>query len=247
MRSATTIGADIVDILQQADGAHVDVLIAEGEVVAAGVGIAALNGGEDLGQGHVHGQQLVGIGFDLILAGGAAEGGDVDDAGNLLQLAADEPVLRGLEFIERIAAAGELIAVNLADGRPGRELRLQSIGQGQGLETVQHFLLVAEVVAVEIEIELYVAETEDADGAHLVEVRGAVQRGFDGNGHLLFHLFGRPGGILGDDLDQWRRGIGIGFDVEFGKGVDAHLQRDDEYDEHDGAVPQQGSDQCLHA
>ena len=71
--------------------------------------------------------------------------------------------------------------------------------------------------------------------------------GFHGNGHLLFHFFGRPRGVLGDDLDQGRRRIGIRFDVEFGKRVDADLQRDDEYDEHDGAVLQQGSDQCLHA
>ena len=80
--------------------AHVDALIAEGEVVASGVGIAVLDGGEDLGQGHIHGQQLVGISFDLVLAGGPAEGGDVDNAGNLLQLAADEPVLRSFKFIE---------------------------------------------------------------------------------------------------------------------------------------------------
>ena len=140
-----------------------------------------------------------------------------------------------------------MIAVDLADGRPGGELGLQSTGQGQRLQTIQDFLLVAEVVAVEIEVELYVAETEDADGAHLFEVRGAVERGFDRNGDLLFHLFGRPRGVLGDDLDQRRRWIWISFNVEFEKSVDADLQGDDEYDEHDGAVLQQGSDQCLHA
>jgi hypothetical protein len=76
---------------------------------------------------------------------------------------------------------------------------------------------------------------------------GAVQRRFHGNGNLLFHLFGRPRGILGDDLHQGRGGVRIRFDVEFDKRVDADLQRDDERDEHNGAVLQQRSDQCLHA
>jgi hypothetical protein len=58
-------------------------LIAQGEIVASGVGIAVLNGVEHLGQGHVHGQQLVGVRFDLILTGCATKGGDVDDARNL--------------------------------------------------------------------------------------------------------------------------------------------------------------------
>ena len=72
----------------------------------------------------------------------------------------------------------------------------------------------AEVVAVEVEVELDVGEAEDADGAHLIEVRCAVQRGFDGHGDLLLHLFGGPGGVLGDDLDERWRGVGVGFDVE---------------------------------
>ncbi len=103
-------------------------MIAEGEIVTSGIGITVLNGVEDLWQGDVHRQQLIGVHFDLILTGRAAEGRDVDNAGNLFQLAADEPVLRGLKLIERITSAGELIAVDLADRRPWGELRLQPIG-----------------------------------------------------------------------------------------------------------------------
>jgi hypothetical protein len=80
------------------------------------------------GQSDVHRQQLVWIGFDLVLTCCATEGRDIDDAWNLFQLAADEKVLRGLELIERIAAAGELVAVDFTDGRPGRELGLQAVG-----------------------------------------------------------------------------------------------------------------------
>ena len=44
-------------------------------------------------------------------------------------------------------------------------------------------------------------------------MRSAIQRGFYRNSHLLFHLFGRPRGVLRDDLDQGRRRVWILGDV----------------------------------
>ena len=61
--------------------------------------------------------------------------------GTCFELAADEPVLRGLDLVEGVAGADELIAIDLADGRPGRELRLEIVGQGEGLEAVEDLLL----------------------------------------------------------------------------------------------------------
>ena len=79
--------AHVVERMQQADAADIDALAADGEVVAAGVGIAVGDGVDHLGHGDAVGEQLVGVDFSLILARGAAEGGDVDDAGDLLDLA----------------------------------------------------------------------------------------------------------------------------------------------------------------
>ena len=77
-------GADVVGTVDLAEGADVDVLIAELEVVAAGVGVGGLDGVDDLRERDAVAEELVGVGLDLVLARGAAEGGDVDDAGNLL-------------------------------------------------------------------------------------------------------------------------------------------------------------------
>ncbi len=82
-------GADVVGVVDLAEGADVDVLVAELEVVAAGVGVGGLDGVEDLREGDAVAEELVGIGLDLILARGAAEGGDVDDAGDLFEFAAN--------------------------------------------------------------------------------------------------------------------------------------------------------------
>ena len=109
-RHAVVLGDDdvahVVDRVQQADAADVDALAADGEVVAAGVGIAVGDGVDDLGHGDAVGEELAGIDFSLILARGSAEGGDVDDAGDLFDLANEQPVLRGLELVERITGAG---------------------------------------------------------------------------------------------------------------------------------------------
>ena len=65
--------AHVVERVQQADAAHIDALAAHGQVVAARVGVAVLNGGDDLGHGDAVGQQLGRIDFGLVLARGAAE------------------------------------------------------------------------------------------------------------------------------------------------------------------------------
>ena len=94
--------------MQQPDAAHVHALAAEREIVSAGVGVAVLNGVDDLGHGDAEREQLVGIDLRLILARRSAKDGDVDDARHLLHLADQEPVLRGLQLIQRVAGPGKL-------------------------------------------------------------------------------------------------------------------------------------------
>ncbi len=139
---------------------------------------------------------------------------DVNDAGNLLDLAADEPVLRGFYFVQAVAVTDETIAINLADGRPGRKLRREIRRQSNELQAVQDFLAVPVIVAVVVEIELYVAQAENRDGANILKARNSEENGFDGDGDLTLHFFGGPGGILRDHFDERRRRIGIGFDVQ---------------------------------
>ena len=53
----------------------------------------------------------------------------------------------------------------------------------------------------------------------------AGQGHFQGNGDLAFHLLGGGAGPLGDDLDDRRRRVGVGLDVDVVEGVAAHAAR----------------------
>src|SRR5208282_2951192 len=176
-RNAVVLGDQnalhLAHVVQQADAADVGILTAESEIAAAHVGIAGADRGDHLGQIDVELDQLLGIHLGLILAGGAAEGGHINDAGNLLHFPADHPVLLGFEGVERIGRAGDDVAENFAGGRPGRELGLEVRGKGDELDAVEGLLPVAEIIAAILEIELHVTQTEQADGARDIEVRDA--------------------------------------------------------------------------
>ncbi len=67
-----------------------------------------------------------GVDLHVVLLGLAAVARDVDDALHLLELALEDPVLGGLQVLERVALADDAVAEHLADRVPGRELRLQA-------------------------------------------------------------------------------------------------------------------------
>ncbi len=70
----------------EADFADVDLLLALLDEVAAGVDVVVGDLLLDLADGEAVGDELVGVDADLVLAGDAAEAGDVDDAGDGLEL-----------------------------------------------------------------------------------------------------------------------------------------------------------------
>ena len=176
--------------------------------------IARADCGEHLRQCDVVLQQLLRVDLSLVLLRSAPEGGDINDSGHLLELASYKPVLRGLDLVQAVTLALQLIAVNLADCRPGRELRFQALGQRDGLQAIQNFLTISEVIGIEVEVQLDITQSEKADGTHILQSRNPVQDGFNWHRDLLLHLLSRPRGILRDHIDERRRGIGICLDVE---------------------------------
>jgi hypothetical protein len=87
---------DVVDVAVQANLADVDLLFSLFDEAAAGVLVVVGQLLFQLADGEPVGDQLVGIDADLILAGLAAEAGDVDDAGHGFELLFQGPVFQRL-------------------------------------------------------------------------------------------------------------------------------------------------------
>ena len=238
--------AHVVERVEQADAANVDALAADRKIVAARVGVAAGDGVHHLRHGDAVRQQLVGVDLGLILARGASKRSHIDDPRHLLDLANHQPVLRGLEFVQRISRTCELITINFAHRRFRRELRLKTIRQRHLLQAIQRFLAIGEVIAPKIEIHLDVAESKDADRADLIQFRRAVQSRLQRDRHLLLHLLRRPRGILRDKLDHRRRRIRVGLDVELQEGIGADRQHRQKHNENDVAIAKENANQRLH-
>src|SRR5262249_29558905 len=62
---------------------------------------------------------------------------------------------------------------------------------------------------------------------------------------VTFHLLGRLPWPLCDDLDDRRRGIGIGLDVECGEGYKAQAEKSRERDQHERAPQQAEGNQAT--
>ncbi len=112
---------DIIKGLQQAQAAHGIFLAAEQHKLAAGVAIVIANSRDDIREADGIFVQAVGINPDLVLQDMAADGEDIGNAGNSLQLIFDDPVINftqpGIRFFTfgiRAGIAMEIIDKNLA-------------------------------------------------------------------------------------------------------------------------------------
>ena len=240
---------DISHVAEEALDANVYLLQTCFDEAAPGVGVVIGELLLDLADAQAVRDQRVRIHADLIFAGDAAEAGDIHHVGNGLELLFERPVLDGFQFHQVVLGIGALqrVPVNLADRTPVRaHLRLQAIGKRDLRKPFQDFLPVPIVVGIVVEDKHHAGEAEKRDGAQMREVRQSIHLNFDGNGDLLFDLFGGAAGPLGDDLDVVVRDVRIGFHrqvVERDRTPDQqqHRQR-----EHHEAVIQREIDEALH-
>ena len=109
---------------EQPEGPDVVRLAAQGQDVAADVGVRVVDGVLHLLERHVVLAEQPGVDQDLVLLDRPAVAGHVDDAGDRLQGALEDPVLHGLELVGGVAGAFQHVADDLAGRAPGREPRL---------------------------------------------------------------------------------------------------------------------------
>ena len=166
----------------------------------------------------------------MVLFGGAAEGRHIDDSRHPLEFSSDLPILDRFQIGKVLVCADHFISINLGNCRPGRDGRLDILGQGNQLQPVEDFLPISKILGPKLKVDFDVAEAEDGEGTDIGERRHRLQGNFGGNRDGPFNLFSRPSRILGDDFDHGRRGIRVGLHVQHVKRVEP--PEEEEYPEH---------------
>src|SRR5271156_3211543 len=208
---------DIFDTAEQAHRANIDLLQAGFDETASRVGVVARQLLFYLGDAQAVGDELVRVHLHLILAGDAAEAGDVHDVGHGLKLLFERPVFDGFQLHQVVAGIGasERVPKNLPNGAPVRaQLRLHILRQGGLRQPLERLVAGPVVRGLIVENKHHAGKPEQRDGAEMLEMRNSVHLNFNGDGDLLFDFFGGATGPLGDDLDVVVRHVRIGFDGE---------------------------------
>ena len=236
-RHAALLGQyDIADVVHRgddADAADIDRLFADRDGAAADIGIARRNRGHDLRQRQPIGHHAVEIDLGLELLGLSAEHGDVGDTGHDAQLAFDHPVLQRLELHDVHARRpGKLVAKDFADASGGRDHRQDAGRQNRILQPVDGLLTNEMIVAAVFELQTDKAQSVDGVGADELQAGRAGDRDLDRNRDVALDFLRRLACLLGDDLDDRRRRIGIGLDVQGQESNAADTEKGRERDHH---------------
>ena len=95
----------------------------------------------------------------------------------------------------------------------GRNHRRYRCWQCRVFQAVRNLLANEIVIAAIFELQPDEAERENCVRADISEAGRAGDRDLQRNCDVALDLLGRLAGILRDDLDDWRGGVGIGFDI----------------------------------
>src|SRR5262249_20869546 len=97
--------ADVVEVSDQTDPAHVEGLFAEIQDVRADVLVGRRERRQQRPEREPVAAKTVGVDIDLVLSDQSAETGYIDDSVNLLELPFENPVLCGLFLEKRVSVA----------------------------------------------------------------------------------------------------------------------------------------------
>src|SRR5581483_10130622 len=192
--------AEVLHAADEPDATHHGDLRPDVDRIAADIDVAVAQRLQQLRQREAVGHELVEVDLQLVGLGLAAPAGDVDDARNGAEAALQHPVLQGLEVEHAVAGRpDETVAVDLADGAGGRDLRLHVVGQLRQLrQAVEHLLQRLLVGVVERELKLHVGQAIERYRADGLQVADAGGLRLDRDGDVALDLLGREPGALRD-------------------------------------------------
>ena len=179
------------------------------------------------------GHHAVEVDLGLEFLGFSPQHGDVGDAGHDAQLAFDHPILQRLEPHDVHARRSrQLVAKDLADAAGGRDHRQHAGRQHRILEPVEGLLTHKMIVATVFELQADEAEPVDGVGADELQAWRRGDRDLDRDRDVTLDFLGGLALLLGDDLDDRRRRVGIGLDIQGQEGSVAETEEGRERDHH---------------
>ena len=126
----------------------------------------------------------------------------------------------------------QLVAEDLADAAGGRDHRQHAGRQHRILQPVDGLLAHEMIVAAVFELQADEAQRVDGVGADELQAGRAGDRDLDRDRDVALDFLRRLAGLLGDDLDDRRRRIGIGLDVQRQESTHAEPEKGRERDQH---------------
>ena len=245
---------DVLQVLQDAVGADV---VDQGvlfDVGPAGILVVVLQHREQVGNGHAHGLEQVGVYGHLVLLEVAAHGVDLHHPLDAGKLAADDPVLNGAQLHGAVAVFVALLGhhhvlVNFPQpGGDGGHLGGTEFA-GNGVFGLTQVL--ADELAGKVDVHVFredhghYREAEEGDGADLDDVLQVLQGQLDGRGDEALHLLGGQGGRGGDDLYLIVGDVGYGIDGKLAQGIDAPGNEAQDEQPYDQLIPHGISDKLV--
>mmetsp|Transcript_5519 Transcript_5519/g.13306 ORF Transcript_5519/g.13306 Transcript_5519/m.13306 type:complete len:1095 (-) Transcript_5519:4456-7740(-) len=212
--------AEILDVAHQAEAAHIDGLIAHADRAPTHVVVRIAQGLDDLLQRQAVALQPARLDLDVVLLGRAAPGHDLADTGHRQQAPLDDPVLDAAQVGQAVGTrALDLVAQDLAHQAGGLDLWLHAIGQVDVLLQADRGLgQRRDVVDAVLEGHTDEGQAVERGRADVVHPERGGQADFHRTRVVALHLLGRLPGRLRGDLQDDRRRVGIGLDIELIKG-----------------------------
>ena len=206
----------IAAIINQADAADIDGLLANFDFAPAHVEVGIAQRRQDLRHRNAISFQLVRVHRDVKFLGGAAPTVDGGDAGNGQQATRHDPILDRTQIGDaEMLGTDDLIPIDFPRRAVGLDGGHQTAGQADVLLERHRGLGVGEVIVHPIfEVDPHKRQSIERGRADDTNAGRGVEPYFHGNRVVTFHLLGREAGRLSGNFQDHGRGVGIRLNIE---------------------------------
>jgi hypothetical protein len=204
--------------------------LADGDLAAADIDVGVAERGDDLRNGDAVGVELMQVDVDIVLLGRTAPRVDLHDPRHAEYATGRDPGLHRAQIGEpEMGWADDLIAIDLADRARHLDLRHLVGRQVDVLLQVQAGLGEREIVIDAVfEGDAHEGEAVERRRSDVLDAGRRIEADLHRNRVVALHLLGGQSRRLRGDLQNHRRRIRIGLDIEPGErnhpGAEEHEQ-----------------------